>query len=178
MLAALDRSGITALTAQFLDAAAADVLLVHLDDPNPIAAATYNRITGDPFLLTALLLRCRSGNAELPSSPGAILQWVVETLWTNYNSTNSDAPDYAEVEAALSGFAYALTDADSPITVSQQEALTYFDDPALLDAALGAYLLTARADQIGWRAPAGAAVFRSVGAQRVGDQAAAVQTTV
>ncbi len=151
VLTALDREGVASLAAQQLPTDAVNALLAQLDDTsNPIAAAAYRQITSNPYLATTLVLRYRSGETDLPASAGALLRWVVETLWNDYAAQHEDAPDYAEVELALSGFAYALTDADSPLMVATQEALGHFDHPALLDAAVGAHLLETVGDRVGY----------------------------
>ncbi len=150
-LTALDRAGVEALAAQQLPTDEVSALLAQLDDTTkPMAAAAYRQITSNPYLATALILRYRSGETDLPASAGALLRWVIETLWNDYAAQNETAPDYAEVEMALSGFAYALADADSPIMVATQDAQAHFDSPALLDAAVSAHLLETGGDQVGF----------------------------
>ncbi len=151
ILTALDREGIAALAAQQLPTDEVNALLAQLDDTtNPIAAAAHRQITNNPYLATALVLRYRSGVTDFPASASAILQWVVEALWSTYTASIDGAPDYAEIETALSGFAYGLTDTDSPLMVAEAEALTHFDRPALLDAAVGAHLLETSGNRVGF----------------------------
>ncbi len=179
VLTALDRAGVEALAAQQLPTDMVNTLLAQLDDiANPIAAAAYRQITSNPYLATALILRCRSGETDLPTSAGALLRWVVETLWNAYAAQTDSAPDYVEVEPALSGFAYALTDSDSPIMVTIQSAQAHFDNPALLDAAVGCSPADQRRRPGRLRAHPVAAVLRRAGAPAVGDHAAAVKTAV
>ncbi len=128
------------------------------------------QLARNPFLLTVLILVYQSSpERALPHNMGALLKRLSAELWERERARRGENwIPLDKLERALSELAYRMIDADSPVYVASNVALTAMGSPDYLDAGHSANFLEIEGDNVRFSYQLIQEYFAALGVARAG----------
>ncbi len=145
----LNKEQISAFAQNYLGESAEKFLLQIQGDSTEADDRSLNRLSRNPYMLSALILLYQSGG-ELPTNGGALFAKLARALWQRERQRNTQGwIPFDEIEASLGRLAFSVIDEDLSLDFPLDYAMRFVgDDCSVLEAAQRANFLEIRGSQV------------------------------